>query len=178
MKIVCLLACLAGVLAADSKERRLSATLTGYEEVGPVSTTAKGRFAAQVNAQETSIAYELEYSGFATPVVMAHIHFGQPAVNGGIVVWLCGTTNAPGPSGTPVCPASGKVTGTITAAQVGNTSQGIAQGQFAKLLDAVRAGVTYVNLHSNSYPSGEIRGQVNDRGEDNDDNNGRGRDKE
>jgi len=54
------------------------------------------------------------------------------------------------------------VTGTITPADViGPASQGIGAGQFDKLVDAIRAGVTYVNVHTPSFPAGEIRGQIN-----------------
>ncbi|MDX1984069.1 MAG: CHRD domain-containing protein [Bryobacteraceae bacterium] len=180
----------AASLCADSNEKRLSAPLSGYQEVLPVSTPAQGRFQAQVNGQETSFSYELEYSGLSAPVVMAHIHFAQPAVNGSIVVWLCGTAAAPGPSGTPTCPASGKVSGTVTAAQVGSTAQGILQGELAELLAAMRAGATYVNIHTTAFPGGEIRGQINDRGngdrgrggddddDDDDDGNGKGKGKD
>ena len=54
------------------------------------------------------------------------------------------------------------MTGTITPADViGPASQGIGAGQFDKLVDAIRAGVTYVNVHTPSFPAGEIRGQIN-----------------
>ncbi|MEP6811829.1 MAG: CHRD domain-containing protein [Actinomycetota bacterium] len=38
--------------------------------------------------------------------------------------------------------------------------QGIGAGQFDKLVEAIRAGVTYVNAHSPQFPAGEIRGQL------------------
>ena len=53
------------------------------------------------------------------------------------------------------------VAGTIRAADVvGPTAQGIEPGEFAELVAAVRAGVTYVNVHSTKYPGGEIRAQL------------------
>ena len=63
----------------------------------------------------------------------------------------------------PTCPQSGTVTGTITAANViaPMTPQGIAAGEFAELVEAMRAGVTYANVHSlPQFPGGEIRGQI------------------
>ena len=54
------------------------------------------------------------------------------------------------------------ITGTITPADViGPASQGINPGDWQKLVDAMRAGVTYANVHSQKFPAGEIRGQIN-----------------
>jgi hypothetical protein len=36
---------------------------------------------------------------------------------------------------------------------------------FAELVRAIRAGYAYANLHTTRFPSGEIRGQINDRDE-------------
>jgi hypothetical protein len=56
---------------------------------------------------------------------------------------------------------SATVAGTVRAADVvGPTAQGIEPGEFAELVAAVRAGVTYVNVHSTKYPGGEIRAQL------------------
>ena len=53
------------------------------------------------------------------------------------------------------------MTGTIRPADViGPVGQGIDAGQFAELVAAIRAGVTYVNVHSTKYPGGEIRAQL------------------
>jgi hypothetical protein len=77
-------------------------------------------------------------------------------VNGGISAFLCGG------GGKPACPTTtGTVTGTIVAADViGPTDKGIQVGEFAELLRAMRNGATYVNVHSQAWPSGEIRGNI------------------
>src|SRR5688572_4529510 len=125
--------------------------LIGYEEVPAVSTTANGQFSARIAKDESSIEYELSYSSPESPVQQAHIHLGQRSVNGGISVWLCGNnppiTNTP--AGVQPCPpVAGTITGTIEPADVvGPSGQGIAAGEFAELIRAMRAGVTYVNVH-------------------------------
>ena len=45
---------------------------------------------------------------------------------------------------------------------VGPAGQGIAAGEWEEFLDALRAGVTYANVHSTARPAGEIRAQLLD----------------
>ncbi|MFM9884061.1 MAG: CHRD domain-containing protein [Burkholderiales bacterium] len=172
-------------LAADDKDDKFGAKLSGYNEVhfiagnaaaippvapalrGAVSTAAKGRFKAEINDSAQSIHYELSYADLEGTVTQAHIHFGQHHSVGGIVVWLCQTAGTPAPAAvaaaTPTCPASGTVTGTIAPAQVlAVAGQGIDAGQYDELVRAIRAGATYANVHSSLFPPGEIRGQLRD----------------
>ena len=59
------------------------------------------------------------------------------------------------------------MTGTITPADViGPAGQGIAPGEFAEVVRAIRNGAVYANVHSTLRPGGEIRGQL--RGDDDD----------
>ena len=156
-------------LAKDdsAKKRKLRAELEGFQEVPAVSTTASGEFRGEINDNGTSIQYELSYSDLQGTVRQASIHFAQGDVIGGISVFLCQTVTNPDPTLlAPTCPQSGTVTGTITAANVIATvpTQGIAAGELAKLVQAIREGVTYVNVHSSLFPGGEIRGQINEQG--------------
>jgi hypothetical protein len=92
-------------------------------------------------------------------VQFAHIHFGQPGVEGGVAAFLCGGGSK------PACPPSGDVTGTIVASDVvGPADQGIAAGEIDELIAAMKHGVTYVNVHTDAYPDGEIRGQIGGHG--------------
>ena len=171
------------IMAKDDRDDRdngfeLRATLRGFEEVPATSTGASGSFRGQISADETTITYILSYSGLEGEVRQSHIHFGQRGVAGGIVVFLCQTTSNPDPTGhAPACPQSGTVGNgpvSFTAANmvsVGNppaqaAAQGISPGQFAEFVRAIRAGVTYVNVHSAgtgvpvNFAGGEIRGQI------------------
>ena len=172
------IAILSGLLLAlpalgdnDNNGRNFRAKLIGYEEVPAVNTVADGSFTAKANRDGTSVDYTLTFSTLQGAVTQSHIHFAQKSVNGSIIVWLCQTAASPGPAGTPTCPAGGgTVTGTFTTANVlaGSTAtQQFAAGDLESLLDAMRAGIAYVNVHSSLSPGGEIRGQINDnRGRD------------
>ena len=155
-------------MANDDDRRSFRAdTLSGYQEatsLGPISTTGTGSFVATLNSAGTEVSYTLTYSALEGNVTQAHIHFGQRGVSGGISVFLCSNLGN-GPAGTQACPpAPATVTGTITAASViGPAGQGIAPTEFNELVRAIRAGMTYANVHSSIWPGGEIRGQVNDR---------------
>ena len=105
----------------------------------------------------SQITFRLVYADLSGPPAAAHIHVGQKRVNGGVSVFFCGG------GGQPACPAatSGTVTGTITAANVvGPTAQGFNVGDLAAVERAIKAGVTYANMHTANFPAGEIRGQV------------------
>jgi hypothetical protein len=49
---------------------------------------------------------------------------------------------------------------------VGPTGQGIGPQEFDELLRAIRAGVTYANVHSTTFGGGEIRAQLKDDRDD------------
>jgi hypothetical protein len=142
--------------------REVREKLTGDEEVPVVLTDAEAKFKAKLFRDR--IEYTLRYEDFEGEVTQAHIHIGQVLANGNIAAFLCSNLGN-GPPGTPACPPDpGSVSGTITAAQVVNTAaqQGIAAGELDELVDAIRDGWTYANVHSTTSPGGEARGQLND----------------
>jgi hypothetical protein len=143
-------------------------TLTGYQETPmTISSAGTGSFTATVDPVAQTISYELRYSGLDPTA--AHIHFGARGTSGGVAAFLCG-------GGTkPACPAGtttpAVVTGMIIPADVGDgaAGQGIAAGEFAELVRAILAGVTYANVHTLARPGGEIRGQISVRASGHDD---------
>ncbi len=137
--------------------QNFGAHIVGGEETPAVSTLAIGFFFAVLNDAETALDYTLVYFNLQGVPSAAHIHLGQRAVAGGVSAFLCGG------GGKPACPTvSGTfVTGTIVASDVtGPTGQGIAAGELADLIRAMRAGDTYANVHTDIFPGGEIRGQI------------------
>ena len=143
----------------QGKQKSFRATLQGFQEVPAVSSTGGGQIRLTADQSDTSLSYELSYANLeGTITTAAHVHLGQTGVNGGVSFFMCGG------GGKPPCPAtSGTVTGIVIAADViGPVSQGIASGEFAELLRAMRSGVTYANVNTNAHPGGEIRGQISD----------------
>ena len=159
-------------LAGGAGFNHLDETLIGYEEVPAVSTAGVAQFSADVSKDGNSISYTLRYSGMEGDVKQSHIHFGQRSVNGAIIVFLC-TELGNGPAGTQGCPDSpGQISGTFDRDDVlcgGCTAtnpvgQGIGAGEWEELIRAIDAGKAYVNLHSDLWPGGEIRAQLNETG--------------
>ncbi|MEQ1764053.1 MAG: CHRD domain-containing protein [Pyrinomonadaceae bacterium] len=146
--------------------RRIKQTLTGFEEIPTLSTPANGEFRAKIG--HSQIEWTLTYSDTDTAVQQAHIHLGPKGVNGPITVFLC-TNLGNGPEGSQPCPAApATVSGTIQAADVspnigataGARAQGLDTGDYDEFLDALRAGVLYVNVHTVARGGGEIRSQI------------------
>jgi hypothetical protein len=150
-----------GVMFAQGGTKIFQEILTGYEEVPAISTAANGAFHARISNDGSSIAYILSYSALTGDVQQSHIHLGQTGVNGGISVFLC-TNLGNGPVGTQACPPGpATITGTITATDViGPAGQGMAAGEFAELVAAIHTGRAYANVHSATFPGGEIRAQI------------------
>ena len=171
MKKLPIAAALAFALAApaafahDGDGDKIRAHLIGFNEVPSVSTPGTATLEATINKDETAIDWELTYQDMQADVTQAHIHIGQARVNGGIVLWFCKTTQT-APTTNICTPRSGNFSGTFTAADVQpQNAQGIAAGDFAEVVAAIRAGVAYANVHTTQSPGGEIRGQFRrDRG--------------
>ena len=139
---------------------RVFAKLEGENEVPAVSTVARGRFSAEID--DDSVEWEMTFDGLQGTIAQSHIHFAQPNVNGGIMVWLCGTAAFPGPAGTQVCPQSGTISGTITSAEVVGPggAQQLGAGEFAEFVKALKSELAYANIHTNISGGGEVRGQI------------------
>jgi hypothetical protein len=143
-------------------DRRFIARLNGENEVPPVDTDARGRAVFKLNKNGVQLRYDVfgrDDDGNIEGITAVHIHCGAPGVNGPIVVFLFG----PDPDG-----AEGAkriiAQGTVTPADVMPVPDspecpgGIAD--FDDLIAKMRAGQTYINVHTLDHPSGEIRGQI------------------
>lgn len=120
--------------SASADATRLSAPLSGKEEVPPVSVSATGSAEATLNPQTKVLTWTVTYSGLTGAASGAHFH--GPALTGanaGVAVPV--TANLASP-----------ITGSAT----------LSETQAADLL----AGKWYFNVHTAAHPNGEIRGQL------------------
>jgi len=156
----------------DNGGHRLTVTLlTGDEEVPPRDTHASGRVALRLN-KDGGIDYVLDVKNI-TNITQAHIHMAPKGVNGGIVVWLFPSVKA-----TAALPGGGGpvgrlvIEGTFSAVDLRGA---LAGHPLSDLIDAIKAGNTYGNVHTDDgvappntgagdFPGGEIRGQLNANG--------------
>ena len=148
---------------AELKIKSFATSLSGFEEVPSLFTSGVGKFKGKLNNDQTQLTYELSYSSLEGNVTQAHIHFAQRRLVGNIMVFLC-TNLDHDPTGlSPSCPdtSDGKVEGTLAAANVvAIPSQKFPANGFDMFLSALRAVAGYVNVHTNTFGSGEIGGQV------------------
>jgi CHRD domain len=144
-----------GAFNASARDRRFHANLTGFEETPAIIANGTGHLTLTLHDDGT-MDFEMTYSGLTGPASASHIHIGQLGQAGGVTIFFCGG------GGRPACPgASGTVSGTITAADVlPLPAQGLAAGDLAAVLRAMRVGATYANIHTAAHGGGEIRGQI------------------
>ena len=144
-----------------SAAQQLVARLRGFDEVPAVSSPGGAFFSATIDETAGTITWTMTYGITNGKITQSHIHFAQKGVNGGVFVFLCSNLSSP-PAGTQTCPtAPATISGTIRASNIigGASAQGIQVGDFGPILRAMKTGNTYVNLHTDKYPGGEIRGQ-------------------
>jgi hypothetical protein len=159
-------------IAGGGSNRVEAERMIGYLEAPSISTVARGDFEARINERNDTISWKLSYRRLEGNVQQAHIHFGQKDVNGGISVFLCSNLGNGGPNTQPCPPSPATITGVTTRddvsplidATAGARNQGINTGEFEELVAAIRAGVTYANVHSMKFPGGEVRGQIRSKG--------------
>lgn len=118
--------------ASAVQAEQITVTLSGNQEIPPVTTSATGTGTLTVGPDK-SISGRVTVSGM-TPTV-AHIHEGAQGASGPIIVPLTKVSE-----GEWAVPDGVKLT----------------DAQF----DSFRSGKLYFNVHSEAHRSGEVRGQI------------------
>ena len=165
----------------------LGTHLTGDEEFlavaegapHPSDSPAQGQAIFRISEDGSTVDFRLIASNIHN-VFQAHIHCAPKGTNGPIRMWLFPVI---GPTGTALTPpgivdqdgvlASGSFSPTgVVCPAVAATSTSPALPAIS-LLEAIRTGRTYVNVHTNDgvapantgpgdFPGGEIRGQIDE----------------
>lgn len=145
-----LLLMLVGATVASAEGLIFKASLNGAQD----NTDSIGRGTAKFVVTDKGIEYQLVISSI-DEVTMAHIHLAPRGSNGPIVVWL--RPKAP-PAEAPTGAFKGTyASGVITAKDLVGPLAGM---KLDDLLKEMKAGNTYVNVHTVPHPGGEIRGQI------------------
>jgi hypothetical protein len=132
-------------------EQKFSTKMTGKEEVPPKDTKSTGDAEFTLSADGKTMSYKVNVMNI-DKVTMAHIHQGKVGENGPPVVWLFNS------SSNPTGPMNGMLSqGKITS----NDLVGPLKGkQMSDLVKMINDGQAYANVHTQSDPKGEIRGQI------------------
>jgi hypothetical protein len=137
-------------VAGEEQQERFIIEMTGFEEVPPVNNTSAIGI-AEFKLGQDNIMYTVNVTDIEN-VTAAHIHRGQVGENGPIVITLF-------KSETPTTAMATEVLseGNITATNL----EGPMAGQLlSNLTSAMQNEQTYVNVHTQQNPNGEIRGQI------------------
>ena len=115
---------------------KITADLTSQKEVPSNNSKGKGKVKIEYSKKTRELTWTIDYEGLTGPVTVAHFH--GPAMAG---------KNAD-----PTFTINGKLSSPITGRTV------LSQIQESDFL----AGKWYLNLHTSTFPSGELRAQVSD----------------
>ncbi len=130
------------------QDNKYSTPLTGMEEVPPVNTNSTG--IALFEIMKNNIGFQVNVTNLNN-ITAAHIHLGEFGQNGEILV--------------PLFKASQPLdilNGTLVEGKVTNTDlEGSLKGKTINdLVQLFNNTKTYVNVHTEQYPNGEIRGEI------------------
>lgn len=135
---------------------RFTADLSGSQEVPAVTTTADGRGSIKIEEADDEIRFKVRVDDM-TAVTQAHLHCAPTGQNGPIVAFLSG-----------LIPGGFDQDGLLAAATLKDANivataadcQLNAIADIDDLVEAIRAGNIYMNVHTIAHPTGEIRGQL------------------
>jgi len=124
-----------------------AATLLGVNEVPPNASPASGSGFAVLSGDGTpgnpySISYSVSYTGLVAPRTASHFHGPADAAHNAPVIFGIAT--------------SGPQSGTISGVWDNTSSPALNATHVSYLMN----GQLYFNVHSQTYPGGEIRGQI------------------
>jgi len=132
-------------VAVGQPPRNYDARLNAASEVPRTPSKATGSAEFTISRSGSSIAYELRARRLTGRPQAAHIHLGAPGRAGGVMIGIAGQAFS--------LPREGRLT-SANFTPTGNVTT------WRQAIAAIRAGRTYINIHTARYPAGEIRGQI------------------
>ena len=141
----------AGATAMMMK-RTFTAHLSGGNEVPANDSPGQGQVIFRLNEDGTEMYYKLIVANIEN-VRAAHIHCAAEGVNGPVVVPLYGAPTTGVYNGI-------LAEGIITDANVNGLTCIGGEKSLDAVVELIRSGNAYVNVHTTLLPGGEIRGQV------------------
>lgn len=115
----------------------LSGSATGAQEVPAVTTNGTGTISGSYDKNTNTLSYDINWTGISGDATVAHFHGpADPGVSAGPLVDIPITTNG----------VNGRANGTVVIHDSVET--------------ALLSGKVYYNIHTATFPEGEIRGQV------------------
>ena len=138
LRTLLLVACCFSPVAVQAAIINMSASLDAAQEVADEPVVSDGTGTGIVTFDDVSnlLSWDIHFSDLTGPATAAHFHGpAAPGVNAGVQVNI------------------GAISG-LTSPMSGSAT--ISDDQEMQLLD----GLWYINIHTEAYPAGEIRGQV------------------
>ena len=143
-------ALLIGAAAASAQVVVATATLGGGDETPILLSGAAGTAEVAIDTTAKEFAVTLRIFNIPTTTTAGHIHVGSKGIAGPVVLDF---------------PAiAGRLGDFVTAFRAGEASfranPAIGINTIDDLIQAVANGNAYVNIHTTTFPGGEIRGQL------------------
>jgi hypothetical protein len=129
------LACFAILVLASSAFAEIvimKAEMNGESGVPPTTSKGTGLVTATFDTNNKKLSWTGSYKDLSGPATAAHFHFGELGKNGSVEI--------------PISPSTSPLEGSAT----------LTDDQATELL----SGKWYVNIHTDAYKAGEIRGQL------------------
>ena len=152
------------MFAAVAKADQLvfTGTLTGSQEVPPTGSAGIGSALVTLDTVTNLLTVNVSFAGLGSPTIASHIHCCAPPGTTAMVA-----TAVPTFPGFPLGVTTGTylMTFDLTAASTYNPAfitahGGTVAGAMAAFIAGLQSGQAYLNIHTNQFTGGEIRGQL------------------
>lgn len=138
--------------------------LSDHDQVPRTGTSGYGLATFEFGMNDSYLVYKL-YANNVKYITQAHIHLGFPGTTGGVLAWLFPLSwsqlpDNEGVEGTGLL-ASSRISSSDLSFLKNATGGNLTSPTSLSGLRAVfNAGGAYVNVHTTSWPAGEIRGNI------------------